>query len=96
MVFTTTGRDLVWMGWDDVYIVYQTDSAETHVFNEVTALILRSLDEGSLSTEVLADKIEATLGLGRGELSIDDLAFATMRLEELGLIERLDSDCAVQ
>ena len=37
MIFRSAGHDLVWIGWDDVYIVYQPASAETHVFNEVTA-----------------------------------------------------------
>lgn len=96
MFFRSAGHDLVWMDWDQVYIVFQPSSAETHVFNEVTALILRSLDVGPLSSEEVSEKIEVALGVERGALAADDLAFATMRLEELGLIERLDSACAGQ
>ena len=59
-------------------------------------MILRSLEDGPLSSEMVTDKIEAAFGVARGEFAADDLVFATMRLEELGLIERLDRASADQ
>ena len=96
MLLVLARRELIWQEWDAIYIVYQLSSAETHVFNETTALILKCLEQGSLSADEVKGETEAALGVGQGELASDDFAFATMRLEELGLIERLDDANAVQ
>jgi PqqD family protein of HPr-rel-A system len=90
------GRDLIWQGWDDVYLVFQPLSAETHVFNETTALILKCLEQGPLSTEGVKNWTEAALGVDQGELAAENFAFAVGRLEELGLIERFDEATAAQ
>ena len=92
----SAGCALQWQEWDDVYIVYQSSSAETHVFNETTALILKCLEHGPLSTAALKERTETALGVVAGELAAEDFTFATMRLEELGLIECLDDVSAVQ
>ncbi|MBL8421548.1 MAG: HPr-rel-A system PqqD family peptide chaperone [Dechloromonas sp.] len=96
LIATLAGRGLRWDEWDDVFIVYQPSSAETHVFNETTALILKCLEHGPLSAEEVKVQTEASLGVGPGELADDDFAFATSRLEELGLIDCLDAASAVQ
>lgn len=96
LICTLEARALEWQEWDDIYIVYQPSSAETHVFNETTALILRCLQQGPLSRESVKVRTEAALGVGQGELATDDFAFATQRLEELGLIESLDEAIGVQ
>ena len=92
---TSASRGLVWQDWDDVYLVYQTASAETHVFNDTTTLILKCLEQGQLSAEGVKNWTEAALGVGQGELAADDFAFAVGRLEELGLIERADETIAI-
>ena len=92
----SAGCALQWQEWDDVYIVYQSSSAETHVFNETTALILKCLEHGPLSTATTKERTETALGLDAGELAADDFSFATIRLEELGLIERLDDVSAAR
>lgn len=96
LVSTPAGSALEWQAWDDIYIVYQPSSAETHVFNETTALILRCLQHGPQSMEFVAESTEAALGAGAGELGSEDLAFAVERLEELGLVEDSDVAIAVQ
>ncbi len=96
MVLVSAHRELIWQEWDAIYIVYQLSSAETHVFNETTALILKSLEHGVLSADEVKERTEVALGANQGELAADDFAFATMRLEELGLIECLDDASAVQ
>lgn len=96
-MYFLSGIGLEWRAWDDVYIVYQYSSAETHVFNETTALILRCLESGPLSAKDLQISTESELGLLDGEhLANGDFTFATMRLEELGLIEYLDDSCVTQ
>lgn len=96
LICTPAGCALEWQEWDGIYIVYQPSSAETHVFNETTASIMTCLQQDALSADSLKNQTEAALGVGQGELADDDFAFATMRLEELGLIERLDDACAPQ
>lgn len=95
-VSTPAGRALQSQEWDDLYIVFQPSSAETHAFNETTVLILKCLELGPMSTEAVRHQTEIALGVCQGDLAVDDFEFATMRLEELGLIERLDSACSVQ
>ena len=96
LICTLAGRGLEWQEWDEIYVVFQPSSAETHVFNETTALILKCLEQGSRSIEAVKNWTEAALDIGQGELATEDFAFATMRLEELGLIECLDETPAVQ
>lgn len=86
----------MWENWEDMYIVYQPASSETHVFNQCTAIILDCLEKGLLSSDKLKRRTEIALGVGEGMLSYDDFSFAMMRLDELGLIECVDGSRAVQ
>lgn len=79
-----------------MFIVYQPSSGETHVFNETTALILRGLEQSAKSLDELREFTAGELGIAAGDLDADDLAFAMARIEELGLIERLDEVVAGQ
>ena len=96
LICTLAGRGLRWDKWDGVYIVYQPSSAETHVFNETTALILKCLEYGPLSADDVKEQTEVALGVAPGELAKEDFAFATSRLEELGLIDCLEAASIVQ
>jgi PqqD family protein of HPr-rel-A system len=87
LVLTHAGRELSWQDWNDVYIVYQPSSTETHVFNETTAAVLQSLKKGALTMTEVANRTAQALDLGLEEISDSDLSFAVARLEELGLIE---------
>lgn len=89
-LLTPAGRGLLWQNWEDAYIVYQPSSTETHVFNETTALILESLEQGPLPMESIKHGILEVLGLETDELANDSLMFAVGRLEALGLIDCLD------
>ncbi len=81
---------LNWQNWEDVYIVYQPSSTETHVFNETTATVLRCLEGGPMTMDGLAGRVVQSLGIEPDELTYEDLVFATGRLEALGLIEWAD------
>lgn len=93
---TPAAGSLRWQQWDDVYLVYQASSAETHVFNDTTALILRCLEQGPQSLEAVRGWTEAALGVGQGQLAADHFAFAIGRLEELGLVDSLEQALATQ
>jgi hypothetical protein len=43
---TAAEAGLIWENWDDIFLVYQPSSAETHVFNETTGSILTCLEDG--------------------------------------------------
>ena len=96
MVLVSAGRRLLWQEWDEHFLVFQPSSAETHVFNETTALILRCLEEGPRSVAEVKAWTEVALDAAPGELGADEFDFATRRLEELGLIEYLDETVATQ
>lgn len=90
--------NLIRQQWDDLLVVFQPTSAETHVFNQTTAAILACLEskrEAGLSMKALVQSIEELLGLESGEIAQEDLAFAVARLEELGLIDQCDETALV-
>jgi PqqD family protein of HPr-rel-A system len=90
MIATPAAGELTWVDWDDVYIVYQPSSAETHVFNETTALILKVLQQGVLSLTEVIDQIGQALEAEEDELIAEDVRLAVQRLEVLGLIDGSD------
>jgi len=92
MRLTPQARELVWVEWEDAYSVYQPSSAETHIFNETTRLIIEALEESPMTLEQTAGRIVKTIGVEKDELVFGDLRFAAARLEELGLIEWQDRD----
>ena len=89
IVITAAGRGLVWQEWEDVYIVYQPSSTETHVFNDTTAAALDLLQTAPASFAELHTRLAHSLEIDPDELHRGDLAFVVNRLEELGLIEWL-------
>ena len=93
---TSAVAELLWENWEDVFIVFQATSAETHVFNQCTAIILDCLENDLLSSDMLKKRAESALGVGEGMLACDDFSFAIMRLKELRLIESMDGSCVLQ
>ncbi len=96
LISTPAAGSLRWQQWDDVYLVYQASSAETHVFNDSTALILRCLEHGPQSLAAVRSWTETALGVEQGQLAADHFAFAVGRLEELGLVDSLEQALATQ
>lgn len=96
MLLVSTNQALLWREWDGLFIVYQPFSAETHVFNQTTALILKCLEQGPRTMEGVKNNTEAALSLGQGQLGVEEFSFSVGRLEELGLIEYLDETLAIQ
>lgn len=83
-------RPLICQKLDELYIVFQPASAETHVFNETSFLILERLKNGPCTLDDIKSWTEEALGVQVGAIDIDEFSFATHRLEELGLIEYLN------
>jgi PqqD family protein of HPr-rel-A system len=91
LILTSAGQALIWQNWEDVYIVYQPSSTETHIFNDITAAVLHSLEKSTLTVTEVVERTTQELDLDQNELSSGDLSFALGRLEELGLVEWSDA-----
>ena len=96
MVLLPTAKTLIWQKWDDLYLVYQPSSAETHVFNETSALILASIESGSLPTVSVKEWTARSLGLMADDLGSEEFDLAVTRLEELGLLDCGDDKTALE
>jgi PqqD family protein of HPr-rel-A system len=87
---TAAGRDLAWEGWEDLHVVFQRTSGETHVFNETTRAILGRLQDGPLALDEMVRLLARAMGIDEAGLAREDFLAVTARLDELGLIERVD------
>ena len=81
--------DLHWRQWGDQHVVFHPASGDTHLLNDVTAELLRRLDEGPADLDALlqvASRDSAPVA--------DDLSARIERLlewfDDLGLIEVAD------
>lgn len=88
LALTPAGRDTVWRHWDDIYVIYQRASGETHAFNETTAEILRCLAGGAMDLRGLIERVAAVFETDPDGFSEPDFQAVTERLVHLGLVER--------
>ena len=86
---TEAGRSLLWQNWEELHIVFQISSAETHVFNEITALIISYLDRSPSSLDDILNYISKSMGLHPEDLDRDGFTKSLERLIELGLVTEL-------
>jgi len=82
--------DLVWKSWGDstFWIVFHSKSHQTHLLDEVSAAVLRSICNGSWSFELVASDIVRKFEL-EADARQDALNFAASvvpRLVQLGLV----------
>jgi PqqD family protein of HPr-rel-A system len=87
---TSSGRDLVQERWEGLHVVYQRTSGETHVFNETAVATLKSLQDGLVSLDEMVRLVAHTMGVKQEDLASEDFLAVAARLDELGLVERLD------
>ena len=82
-------EDLVIENWGGIHTVYQRASGETHAFNEVTMALIDCLRQGPRHFAGILQCVAAEFGLRAEELVAADFEQMVLRLEELGLIERM-------
>ena len=87
---TDSGRGLLWQKWEDAFVLFQPSSAETHFINEISAFILERLEQEPVGLETLGKLIDMEFELVGEKIIPETLDFWINRLEELGLIERVD------
>ena len=88
---TPAGRDLALHCWDDVHLVHQRRSGETHVFNETTASTLACLNDTPVSLATIVERVADSVGVDQGDLVTKDFSGVLSRLDELGLVDASDS-----
>lgn len=91
LILTAAGRNLVFQEFEDVWLAYQRDSGETHVFNEITMAILHELHAGTVSAQELPARVAVQLALAPSELAEIDFLPAIERLEHLGILDWPDA-----
>jgi len=83
------GVRLHWRSWEDEFVVYDSDSGDTHLLNQVSGDILKVLESESPTISDLAVRLaESQKVQPDGELSAY-LERLLAKLERLGLIERI-------
>ncbi len=87
---TDSGQELLWQKWDDAFVLFQPSSAETHFINEISAFILERLAQEPVGLETLGKLIDMEFEQVGEKIIPEALDFWINRLEELGLIDRVD------
>ncbi len=82
-------EDLVIEDWGGIQTVFQRASGETHAFNEGTVALIECLRQGPASFDHILRSVAAICEFREVELVADEIARVVLRLEELGLIERI-------
>ncbi len=80
----------IWAEWQaDVSVIYHRPSGKTHFINPSTAFLLERLLEGPATVGSAAQALAAAQERRADDALRDDVAGILLRLEELGLIERV-------
>lgn len=84
------GQELRWRTWDDEFLVYHTNSGDTHRLNAIGAAVLRSIGRGAVSIDTLVDRIAEELRLEPTGALRSEIVELLARLRGLGLAEPVD------
>ena len=83
-----SGGELCWESWDDQHAVFDSLSGETHLLHDLTARMLRNLDEHGNTPGELAGAICLELGEPCDAVFVEDIARLMQQLEAVGLVEK--------
>ena len=82
------GGELCWESWDDQHAVFDSLSGETHLLPDLTARILRNLNDHGSTPGELAEAICQELGEPCDAEFVEDIARLMQQLETVGLVEK--------
>ena len=85
------GTDLRWRSWDGEFVAYHCASGDTHLLQPVAAAALMRLQKEPATIEELTRGVSEELGLGPEPGLSNQFQQWIQRLDELGLIERIDA-----
>ncbi len=83
----STGSDLRWASFDSEEVAYNTGSGDTHVFDPMTALILKRLHDAPATTTELADFVASQLLSERADDLPRCVQDALVGLQKLSLVD---------
>ena len=82
--------DLLWEAWETEYTLFDRNSGETHLINELPAQILRILTESPKTTFDLTEELSRLCEVENNEHWRQQTLTTLGNLESLGLIETQD------
>jgi PqqD family protein of HPr-rel-A system len=81
---------LGWRCWGGDYVVFNPSSGQTHLLDVVTGRIVTELTDGSRDLLEIRSRIAKFLEVPDDDRLASTVANILIRLEEVGLIERMD------
>jgi PqqD family protein of HPr-rel-A system len=88
----TIDRRFLWQEWSHNYCVFNLETGETHVVNELPAAVLRRLNEEALSLRRLAADLAETCNVEMTTAWEQKLVGVLADLEHIELIERVPTE----
>ena len=82
------GGELCWESWGDQHAVFDSLSGETHLLPDLTAQVLRKLNDRGRTAAELAEAICVDSGEPCDEPLAEDIARLMQQLEAVGLAEK--------
>jgi len=80
---------LHWRSWGNEHVVYNAGSGDTHLFNDLAALILRALQEKAATLDELSQLCATSFNQDEDEELQAQLNELLLELDRLGIIERI-------
>jgi PqqD family protein of HPr-rel-A system len=84
--------ELHWRCWDDEYIVFNSGSGDTHLFDKDSAEVLQLLEQSPFTEQQLINKIFSSPPGESDEEELQYLKQLLINLHQLGLIEIYHSE----
>lgn len=84
-----SGFTLNWQSWGNEHIIYNEGSGDTHLFNDLAALILNKLQEGAATVDDLLQFLAASHNQDKEEDLQAQINELLLELDRVGVIERI-------
>jgi PqqD family protein of HPr-rel-A system len=86
---STAQDNLLWLDWGDSSAVFHRPSGKTHFVNSATVLLLRQVLIRPMDEESASRALLAAHGLAEQPQYLEQVSGLLLRLEQLGLVERV-------
>jgi PqqD family protein of HPr-rel-A system len=85
---TLASDALYWESWGEQYALFDNLSGETHLLPELTARVLRKVDERACTARQLAESLCAETDESCVEHFVKDITRLLQQLQVVGLVEK--------
>lgn len=83
-----SGAPLLWVECGGEHIIFHPGSGETHYLNDLSALVLRCMEEGPVTESELYERLVELLG--ERPLLTSQLSSLLGRFDQLGIVEQAE------